>query len=125
MVEIQKCLFRKSMLDNPISLYAATRSNELHIHIVTSTNCPLLVLDSLLFMVHGSPVIWHCLSLQNQLLKIKRFKFLTTEICLQTFTYIDDVVESVFRVIYKTPQASINHNSSEKGHLKVGHHLNY
>ena len=71
----------KQRVDNPISLYAATKKSteliaECYSHLLKYN---VLALDFLLFMVLGADQIWPHLFLQKIFLKIKPFKFLITE----------------------------------------------
>ena len=104
-------------VDNPISLYAATkRSNELIAH--TYSHLYQLPTTGLRFFTVYGPWGRPDMALfifTKSIIEDKEIQVFNYGDMLRDFTYIDDVVESVFRVIYKTPQASINHNSSEKG----------
>ena len=103
-------------VDNPISLYAATKkSNELmansysHLYSIPSTGLRF-------FTVYGpwgrpdmAPMIF-ARAIQNKE-KINIFNFGDM---IRDFTYIDDIVESLFRLIHKAPSKILDGDESFK-----------
>lgn len=69
--------------DRPLSLYASTKkANEViahSYHHLFGMNCTGYV--SLLYMVRGDVLIWHCFLLQRQYLRMRRFQSLIMETC--------------------------------------------
>ena len=73
-----KMPFNEKGTNHPTHIYAATKkSNELMAHSYSHLfNLPTTGLRFLQFTVHGEDQIWHYLSLQKILLKIKKLKYL-------------------------------------------------
>ena len=92
-------------VDNPISLYAATKkSNELMAHSYSKLyNIPSTGLR--FFTVYGPagrPDMAY-FGFTNKLVKGETIKIFNYGNCKRDFTYVDDIVEGVFRVIKKAP----------------------
>lgn len=92
--------------DNPVSLYAATKkSNELLAHAYSKLyNIPSTGLR--FFTVYGPagrPDMAY-FSFANKLLKGETIKIFNYGNCMRDFTYIDDIVEGVIRVIKCAPE---------------------
>ena len=93
-------------VDNPVSLYAATKkSNELMAHaIVSFTISPLRVSVSLRFMdPPGRPDMAY-FGFTDKLIKGETIQIFNYGNCKRDFTYIDDIVEGVQRIIHGAPQ---------------------
>lgn len=93
-------------VDNPVSLYAATKkSNELMAHAYSKLyNIPSTGLR--FFTVYGPagrPDMAY-FGFTNKLLKDETIKIFNYGNCKRDFTYIDDIVEGVIRVIKKAPE---------------------
>lgn len=93
-------------VDNPVSLYAATKkSNELLAHSYSKLyDIPSTGLR--FFTVYGPagrPDMAY-FSFTNKLLKGETIEIFNYGNCKRDFTYIDDIVEGVIRVMYKAPQ---------------------
>ena len=93
-------------VDNPVSLYAATKkSNELLAHSYSKLyNIPSTGLR--FFTVYGPagrPDMAY-FGFTNKLLAGEKIKIFNYGNCKRDFTYIDDIVEGVYRVIKKPPQ---------------------
>lgn len=93
-------------VDNPVSLYAATKkSNELMAHAYSKLyNIPTTGLR--FFTVYGPagrPDMAY-FDFTNKLLKGETIKIFNYGNCKRDFTYVDDVVEGVIRVIVRTPE---------------------
>lgn len=94
------------MVDNPVSLYAATKkSNELLAHAYTKLyNIPSTGLR--FFTVYGPagrPDMAY-FGFTNKLLKDEKIQIFNYGNCKRDFTYIDDIVEGVQRVMKKAPK---------------------
>ena len=92
-------------VDNPISLYAATKkSNELMAHCYSKLyNIPSTGLR--FFTVYGPagrPDMAY-FGFTNKLLRGETIKIFNFGNCRRDFTYVDDIVEGVFRVMQKAP----------------------
>lgn len=92
-------------VDNPVSLYAATKkSNELLAHAYSKLyNIPSTGLR--FFTVYGPagrPDMAY-FGFTNQLIKGETIKIFNYGHCQRDFTYIDDIVEGVIRVMTKAP----------------------
>ena len=92
--------------DNPVSLYAATKkSNELLAHAYTKLyNIPSTGLR--FFTVYGPagrPDMAY-FDFTNKLLKGENINIFNYGNCKRDFTYIDDIVEGIIRVIDKAPE---------------------
>ncbi len=93
-------------VDNPVSLYAATKkSNELLAHSYSKLyNIPSTGLR--FFTVYGPagrPDMAY-FGFTNKLLKGEKIKIFNYGNCKRDFTYIDDIVEGIVRVIKKPPK---------------------
>lgn len=92
-------------VDNPVSLYAATKkSNELMAHAYSKLyNIPSTGLR--FFTVYGPcgrPDMAY-FSFTNKLLRGEKIEIFNYGNCLRDFTYIDDIVEGIVRVIQHAP----------------------
>ncbi len=95
-------------VDNPVSLYAATKkSNELMAHAYSKLyNIPSTGLR--FFTVYGPagrPDMAY-FGFTNKLIKGEKIQIFNYGNCKRDFTYIDDIVEGVKRVMQKPPQKS-------------------
>ena len=93
-------------VDNPISLYAATKkSNELFAHCYSKLyNIPTTGLR--FFTVYGPagrPDMAY-FGFTNKLINGEKIKIFNYGNCKRDFTYIDDIVEGITRVINKAPE---------------------
>lgn len=93
-------------VDNPVSLYAATKkSNELLAHSYSKLyNIPSTGLR--FFTVYGPagrPDMAY-FGFTNKLLKGEKIQIFNYGNCKRDFTYIDDIVEGIIRVIEKAPE---------------------
>lgn len=93
-------------VDNPVSLYAATKkSNELMAHAYSKLyNIPSTGLR--FFTVYGPagrPDMAY-FSFTNRLLKGETIKIFNYGNCKRDFTYIDDIIEGVMRVMRRVPE---------------------
>ena len=93
-------------VDNPISLYAATKkSNELMAHAYSKLyNIPSTGLR--FFTVYGPagrPDMAY-FGFTNKLVKGEKIQIFNNGNCKRDFTYIDDIVEGVIRVMAKAPE---------------------
>ena len=96
------------MVDNPVSLYAATKkSNELMAHAYSKLyNIPSTGLR--FFTVYGPagrPDMAY-FSFTDKLVRGETIKIFNYGNCMRDFTYIDDIVEGVIRVILSPPVRS-------------------
>lgn len=96
-------------VDNPISLYAATKkSNELMAHAYSKLyNIPSTGLR--FFTVYGPagrPDMAY-FSFTNKLIKDETIEIFNFGNCKRDFTYVDDIVEGIVRVLRKAPQKAI------------------
>ena len=96
-------------VDNPISLYAATKkSNELMAHAYSKLyNIPSTGLR--FFTVYGPagrPDMAY-FSFTDKLVKGEKIQIFNYGNCKRDFTYIDDIVDGVFRVMMKAPAKQI------------------
>lgn len=94
------------MVDNPVSLYAATKkSNELMAHAYSKLyNIPSTGLR--FFTVYGPagrPDMAY-FGFTNKLVKGETIKIFNYGNCRRDFTYVDDIVEGVIRVMQKPPE---------------------
>lgn len=92
-------------VDNPVSLYAATKkSNELFAHCYSKLyNIPTTGLR--FFTVYGPagrPDMAY-FGFTNKLLKGETIQIFNYGNCRRDFTYVDDIVEGVYRVVQKAP----------------------
>ena len=93
-------------MDNPVSLYAATKkSNELMAHAYSKLyNIPSTGLR--FFTVYGPagrPDMAY-FGFTNKLVKGDKIQIFNYGNCKRDFTYVDDIVEGVFRVMQKAPE---------------------
>ena len=93
-------------VDNPVSLYAATKkSNELMAHAYSKLyNIPSTGLR--FFTVYGPagrPDMAY-FSFTNKLVKGEKIQIFNYGNCKRDFTYVDDIVEGVFRIIQHAPE---------------------
>lgn len=93
-------------VDNPVSLYAATKkSNELFAHCYSKLyNIPTTGLR--FFTVYGPagrPDMAY-FSFTNKLLKGETIQIYNYGNCYRDFTYVDDIVEGIVRVMAKAPE---------------------
>ena len=93
-------------VDNPVSLYAATKkSNELMAHAYSKLyNIPSTGLR--FFTVYGPagrPDMAY-FGFTNKLLKGEKIQIFNYGNCKRDFTYVDDIVEGVQRVMHKAPE---------------------
>ncbi len=96
-------------VDNPISLYAATKkSNELMAHAYSKLyNIPSTGLR--FFTVYGPagrPDMAY-FSFTNKLIKGETIEIFNYGNCKRDFTYVDDIVEGIVRVLRKAPQKAV------------------
>ncbi len=96
-------------VDNPVSLYAATKkSNELMAHAYSKLyNIPSTGLR--FFTVYGPagrPDMAY-FGFTNKLIKGETIEIFNYGNCKRDFTYVDDIVEGVLRVIRKAPEKAI------------------
>ena len=96
-------------VDNPVSLYAATKkSNELMAHCYSKLyNIPSTGLR--FFTVYGPagrPDMAY-FGFTNKLIKGEKIKIFNYGNCKRDFTYIDDIVEGIIRVMKKAPDKKI------------------
>lgn len=93
-------------VDNPVSLYAATKkSNELMAHAYSKLyNIPSTGLR--FFTVYGPagrPDMAY-FSFTNKLINNEKIRIFNYGNCKRDFTYVDDIVEGIIRVMQKPPQ---------------------
>lgn len=93
-------------VDNPVSLYAATKkSNELMAHAYSKLyNIPSTGLR--FFTVYGPagrPDMAY-FSFTNKLIKGEKIKIYNYGNCKRDFTYVDDIVEGIVRIMEKPPE---------------------
>lgn len=96
-------------VDNPVSLYAATKkSNELMAHAYSKLyDIPSTGLR--FFTVYGSagrPDMAY-FGFTDKLLKGEKIKIFNYGSCKRDFTYVDDIVEGVMRVMAKAPERKV------------------
>ena len=96
-------------VDNPVSLYAATKkSNELMAHAYSKLyNIPSTGLR--FFTVYGPagrPDMAY-FGFTNKLVKGDKIQIFNYGNCKRDFTYVDDIVEGVYRVMMKAPQKQL------------------
>lgn len=97
-------------VDNPVSLYAATKkSNELMAHAYSKLySVPSTGLRFLLSMVlpAGRPDMAY-FGFTNKLIKGETIEIFNYGNCKRDFTYIDDIVEGIIKVMQKLPQKQV------------------
>lgn len=96
-------------VDNPVSLYAATKkSNELMAHAYSKLyNIPSTGLR--FFTVYGPagrPDMAY-FGFTNKLVKGEKIQIFNYGNCKRDFTYVDDIVEGVIRVMMKAPEKQV------------------
>ena len=96
-------------VDNPVSLYAATKkSNELMAHAYSKLyNIPSTGLR--FFTVYGPagrPDMAY-FGFTNKLVKGEKIQIFNYGNCKRDFTYVDDIVEGVYRVMMKAPEKQV------------------
>ena len=96
-------------VDNPVSLYAATKkSNELMAHAYSKLyNIPSTGLR--FFTVYGPagrPDMAY-FGFTNKLVKGDKIQIFNYGHCKRDFTYVDDIVEGVYRVMMKAPEKQV------------------
>ena len=96
-------------VDNPVSLYAATKkSNELMAHAYSKLyNIPSTGLR--FFTVYGPagrPDMAY-FGFTNKLVKGEKIEIFNYGHCKRDFTYVDDIVEGVYRVMMKSPEKQV------------------
>ena len=96
-------------VDNPVSLYAATKkSNELMAHAYSKLyNIPSTGLR--FFTVYGPagrPDMAY-FNFTNKLVKGETIQIFNYGICKRDFTYVDDIVEGIQRIIHGAPQRKV------------------
>ena len=96
-------------VDNPVSLYAATKkSNELMAHAYSKLyNIPSTGLR--FFTVYGPagrPDMAY-FGFTNKLVKGEKIQIFNYGNCKRDFTYVDDIVEGVYRVMMKAPEKRV------------------
>lgn len=96
-------------VDNPVSLYAATKkSNELMAHAYSKLyDIPSTGLR--FFTVYGPagrPDMAY-FGFTNKLVKGEKIQIFNYGNCKRDFTYVDDIVEGVYRVMMKAPQRQV------------------
>lgn len=99
-------------VDNPISLYAATKkSNELFAHCYSKLyNIPSTGLR--FFTVYGPagrPDMAY-FGFTNKLIKGEKIQIFNYGNCKRDFTYVDDIVEGVIRVMNKAPEKKVGND---------------
>lgn len=99
-------------VDNPVSLYAATKkTNELMAHVYNHLfNIPTTGLR--FFTVYGPwgrPDMAYY-SFTEKLLRGESIKIFNYGNCLRDFTYVDDIVEGIYRVIKRIPDGDMVYN---------------
>ena len=100
-------------VDNPVSLYAATKkSNELLAHSYSKLyDIPSTGLR--FFTVYGPagrPDMAY-FSFTNKLIKGEKIKIFNYGNCKRDFTYVDDIVEGILRVIKKAPDKKLGEDN--------------
>lgn len=101
-------------VDNPVSLYAATKkSNELMAHAYSKLyDIPSTGLR--FFTVYGPagrPDMAY-FGFTDKLLKGEKIKIFNYGSCKRDFTYVDDIVEGVMRVMAKAPERKVGRRSA-------------
>lgn len=99
-------------VDNPISLYAATKkSNELMAHAYSKLyNIPSTGLR--FFTVYGPagrPDMAY-FGFTDKLVKGEKIQIFNYGNCMRDFTYVDDIVEGVYRVMMKAPAKQVGND---------------
>ena len=108
-------------VDNPVSLYAATKkSNELMAHAYSKLyNIPSTGLR--FFTVYGTcgrPDMAY-FGFTNKLLKGEKIQIFNYGNCKRDFTYVDDVVEGVVRIMQHAPEKQVGDDGSPIPPYKV------
>lgn len=108
-------------VDCPVSLYAATKkSNELEAHAYSKLyNIPTTGLR--FFTVYGEagrPDMAY-FGFTNKLKNNEMIKIFNYGKCERDFTYIDDIIEGVFKVMHRTPEKTIGINGLSTPPYKI------
>ena len=95
----------EDMVDNPVSLYAASKkSNELMAHAYSKLyNIPSTGLRFFTVYGPGGRPDMAYFGFTNKLLKGETIEIFNYGNCKRDFTYIDDIVEGVKRIMFKAP----------------------
>jgi UDP-glucuronate 4-epimerase len=122
-----KILFRVSdNVDHPVSLYAASKkANELMAHTYAHyMACPARVLDFLLCMVQWGRPDMAYFSFTKAIMEENHRCFQLRQ-NKRDFTYIDDIIEGIVRVMNKIPQPNPDwdRKNSEPGASYASHKL--
>lgn len=109
-------------VDNPVSLYAATKkSNELLAHAYSKLyDIPTTGLR--FFTVYGPagrPDMAY-FGFTNKLLKGETIRIFNYGNCQRDFTYIDDIVEGIVRVMHKSPETSVHSGEAPYAIYNIG-----
>ena len=109
-------------VDNPVSLYAATKkSNELFAHCYSKLyNIPTTGLR--FFTVYGPagrPDMAY-FGFTNKLLKGQTIQIYNYGNCRRDFTYVDDIVEGIYRVMWKAPSVMSGSDRASQTPDRVG-----
>lgn len=109
------------MVDNPISLYAATKkSNELMAHTYSKLySIPCTGLR--FFTVYGPagrPDMAY-FGFTNKLIKGEKIQIFNFGNCKRDFTYVDDIVEGIQRVMHKAPEQNMGEDGLPLSAYKV------
>lgn len=96
-------------VDNPVSLYAATKkSDELLAHAYSKLyNIPSTGLRFFTVYGEGGRTDMFYFSATNRLIKGEKIKIFNYGNCKRDFTYIDDIVEGVVRVMQGAPEKKV------------------
>lgn len=108
-------------VDNPVSLYAATKkSNELLAHAYSKLyNIPTTGLR--FFTVYGPagrPDMAY-FGFTNRLIKGETIEIFNFGNCKRDFTYVDDIVEGIIRVMNKAPEKAVGEDGLPSPPYKV------
>ena len=100
-------------VDNPVSLYAATKkSNELmanaysHLYSIPSTGLRFFTVYGPLGRPDMAPMIFAKAILNKEIINIFNYGNM-----IRDFTYIDDIVESLFRLIHRVPNENFKNQN--------------
>lgn len=104
------------MVDNPVSLYAATKkSNELMAHAYSKLyGIPSTGLR--FFTVYGPagrPDMAY-FGFTDKLLRGEKIKIFNYGNCMRDFTFVDDIVEGIYRVMGRAPEAGMRDNGQTR-----------
>ena len=97
-------------VDHPISLYGATKkANELMAHSYSHLfSCQQLGYDFLLYMAHGEDLIWYLFLFTKAMLAGEKINVFNNGKMFRDFTFIDDIIESLVKLIKKPPLKNPN-----------------